>query len=215
MRRRPGDSRGRRLTIWHRLRRWSFLSAQHRTIAGLRVANLVTDDSEIKVAYDKLTTALTLLDHNAPKYTERLRRHADGIVIQRTVASTAEWDPKLRLVYLNEFYTTARDTTPEEIALLLVHEGTHAWLTSLGIPYPESLRARVERICATAELLVARRFPDNAALIEGIHSTLSREPSFWSNGAERERTDDDLHALGIPRWVLAAFAKLRRRLPQN
>ena len=90
----------------------------------------------------------------------------------------------------------APQTTPEQVALTLVHEGTHARLLRAGFKYDETVRARIEHVCILTEILVARRLPASDELVAAASRRLARPTEFWSNAAFRARDLEQLAQLG-------------------
>ena len=181
----------------------------------MRVAVFWPTDEERDVLFSKLGAAIALLDSAAPKYLARLRRNADGVFLDAMTKSLGQWQAPLRLVAINKDWVMIPETAPEDVALTLVHESTHAWLTSLGISYAEAIRARVERICFLTELAVAPRLPHGERLVAALHRQLARDPSYWTHEAVRERAAQQLIEIGFPKWIVAVLKRLARRVPQN
>lgn len=60
-----------------------------------------------------------------------------------------------------------------QLASTLVHEMVHAWLDNRGLPATTAAsRSRVEQTCIKAQLRLARRFQDNAGMIEDLNQHL-------------------------------------------
>ncbi len=93
-----------------------------------------------------------------------------------------------------------------ELAGTIVHEATHAWLSSLGFQDHPARRHRIEAVCIRAEVAFARRLPDGAELAERyatyVVETLSAGPEPFSRRAKRERDLLALQDLGAPNWLL-------------
>jgi hypothetical protein len=207
--------RGSKPSLSDRFTRWQFRQGEHLTFAGVRVVIHWPTDQERDVFFPKLEAAIALLEHTAPKYLARLRHNADGVLALPVMDALGQWESAVRLVGVNQDWIMAPATQPEDIALTLVHESTHAWLAKLGIEYAEPVRARVEAICFKAELRVAARLPNSERLIATLNRQLARDPAYWTTEAFRKRAYEQLRSLGFPRWVISALKQLARLVPQN
>jgi hypothetical protein len=98
----------------------------------------------------------------------------------------ASYDPESRICLLD--YTELRQLEPSQfrraaIACLLVHEATHGALTNRRIPYTESNRLRIERLCmAEQNRFASRLIADAPELYANLHLDLrdSDWTSLWS-----------------------------------
>jgi hypothetical protein len=76
---------------------------------------------------------------------------------------------------------------PAYIALLIVHEATHARMRCLPNTTPER-RARMERICIGAEITFAARVPGGARSVDALRRARSQiGPSDFTDGAASEQ----------------------------
>ena len=110
-------------------------------------------------------------------------------------------------------YATDSDTTSEELALTLVHEGTHGRLRQCGFGYDETIRARIERICIRNELAVARRLPESDDLIEMKEGRLAWEDKEWSDETLAREDVEYLRGLGWFARLAHDFATFMRDSP--
>jgi hypothetical protein len=110
-------------------------------------------------------------------------------------------------------YAIDSDTTSVELALTLVHEGTHARLRRWGFRYDETIRARIERICIRNELAVARRFPDSGDLVEMKEGRLAWEDKEWSDETLDREDVEYLRGLGWAARLTHDFATFMRDSP--
>jgi hypothetical protein len=104
-------------------------------------------------------------------------------------------------------------TAPEDIAVSLVHEATHARIDR-WIPYREDLRERIEAICRRQELAFARRLPGGAAIVRRMEEWLAQPPAkeFWSDMAFRDRwlegSFENLRQLGFPERLIPPLRRI-------
>lgn len=108
---------------------------------------------------------------------------------------------------------------PEEIALIIIHEATHARLTRLGIGYDEAIRSRVEAICHRRELSFAKLLDDDQAIhVAGYYLA---NPIDYSDEAVDSRNETamlaDARDIGFPLWIVRYVfrARAKRRRDQR
>ncbi len=178
-----------------RLHTFFFRVARPIPVPGLCVRALLPDRTERPALAARLTDALHIIARHSPLRLAYLQRDIDGVLIGAT-SNLGEWVPGARLVMLNFKYVLASTTSSEALALTLIHEGMHARLTRAGFAYDEARRARLERICVSAELLVARRIPGGAELVSSAEQRLTYPEGFWSDAAFRHRRSAALEELG-------------------
>jgi hypothetical protein len=127
----------------------------------------------------------------------------------------AEFNSKLRACVLDERFVLAETTQPEEIAVVIVHEATHARLENLGIGYDDGQRDRIEAICVRRELAFAKRLPNGHPKRERVEATLDAQAEFWSNTAFRQRDTEGraqtLRYLGTPNWIVRVLLAISGR----
>jgi hypothetical protein len=151
------------------------------------------------------------LQQHSPKHLARLNRFADGIFVFACARAAAEWHQSLRLVVIDGDFLERETTTPILVATTLAHEATHAWLDHLGIRYDEDKRARIEAICARAELACVRQMPQPEGAIERAIATLQLDPDSWSSDNMRAAYVGALIDRGIPSLIANGLAWLARR----
>lgn len=164
------------------------------------------DKEEIGVLVDKLERACMLVYLYDPRRWRRLCEQVDGLWVFGTVGGLGEWIPGARLVRINAAYVFSASTSPEDIASVIVHEGTHARLSKCGIEYSEHLRPRIEAVCVRAEIAFAHRIPQGEVLVERAERLLTCDPETWSDSRAAERRVKDLRTLGVPHWALSVLA---------
>jgi hypothetical protein len=204
---RAAGPRGGRRRYW----RWVFRNSERRTLAGIPAGVFLPSAEEREAAFPKLAAALDVLARHDPRRFERLRADVDGILVFGLPGARGAWILGARLVVLKLEYVTAPETSAEEVASTLVHEGTHAWLDRLGFGYDEPRRARIEAICYRAQLAFARRLPDPGGLVELAQRQLSRDPADWSDAAFERNYEEGLRELGVPGWLVRLLGWRKRR----
>lgn len=166
-----------------------------RDVRGARDASII----------DKLNEALALLGQFAPVRLDQLRRYLSRIVI--TGATGPEYWPSLRACVARADWVHAHAVS--EVALMLVHEATHARIDHCGIRVTEHTRERVERLCMKREAEVAARMPDAEKQLTRIASQMAAP--WWSAEDRLERRLKELSALGCPTWVIAVVRYVASR----
>jgi hypothetical protein len=181
--------------IWHALaqpylwlvtRALLLLSARSK-FAGFEVVNVAGGTTTVPLAH--LASALTLIGLHAPLRLARIKRDIRRLLI--IGAGAAEYWPRAEGIAIAR--ASLAELGPEELALVLVHEATHARVQRAGIPYLPALRERIERLCVAQEVAFAERLS---------------EPQEWVKFAERK--------LASPWWtedrVKARRATAKRKL---
>jgi hypothetical protein len=163
----------------------------------------------------RLREALQLIKTYDPFRYARLTRDLKRVWVCDSPSPIGCFNCRLDACQLNGRFVLASTTTPELLASVLVHEGTHARLWSYGIGYDEALRPRVEAICVRRQLAFAKKLPNGQQSREWARETLTAcDPANLSNASFSKRNYDwyieEAHRLGIPDRVLRAVLALRR-----
>src|SRR5262249_733466 len=152
---------------------------------GLRVAMWEKNAATLESLFDKIREALELVrSHDARAFRELLE-HTSGIIVFGTTGGDAaeRWREAALIVFHSESGANTT-TTARALAVIFVHETTHAWLERRGFDYTADRRARLERICDRRALRLARRIPDSEDLV----NWLEHEPR-----PAEELTDEAFH----------------------
>jgi hypothetical protein len=194
--------------FWSLFWRCLLLSARRRTVHGTKVGVLLPPVSTVSAEelFSKVAAALDLLRDHGPRQLARMRRLVSGVLVFGSVGPDGEWHPEARLILLREPNLAKSDTHPAQVACLLVHEISHAWLEHRGCEYVSGRRRRIEAICCRAEARLAHRIPGGNEL-GGYYEfraqqILSQSDDDWSDAAFRKRAVGNLHILGAPTWLM-------------
>jgi len=112
----------------------------------------------------------------------------------------------------------AEESSATTIAATIVHEATHARLVRCGIGYKESIRSRVEIVCARRALASAAKLPDGKLVRENAQPLLDwlQQPAYaeyWTSEAFDKRLVEGaaqmLRDLGVPTWLANLVLALR------
>ena len=107
---------------------------------------------------DRLENALALLERYDPQRLRRIQRGLRRIVVTEKLGrNAASYVPATRSCYLDAAFVETYSAA--NIAIALVHEGTHARLHDAGIRASAALLTRIERLCVAAELEFAKKLP--------------------------------------------------------
>jgi hypothetical protein len=150
----------------------------------------------------RIEAALQLINEREPRRYLRLQKDVKRFLI--TNASGAEYIHAVRACMLNPGYLSGASI--DQIALTIVHEGTHARLSSRGIKYDFPQRERIERACVREEIAFANKLPDGADLIKAAKAKLDRR--WWTEEEEFDRRLRQLEQLGRPRWYRRLYSAI-------
>jgi len=202
------DLVGRKLLtgIW----RWS----PRRDLRGIRTA-VLGDPDLTQASFDRIDSALSLIEQRDPATFRRIRTHVRGILaFGDEHHRAAYWQNDTGLCVITTRYLESAETSTEDLAFTLAHESMHALLFALGARYDDGRRAYVEVICAMAELAFAHRLPDAEPHVERLARRVTRWASAgeraWSRETMRAQQLGELRTVGLPAWLVAALSRLER-----
>lgn len=184
-----------------------------RTVDGLWVG---CDHYEPELGLRRVEDALRLIKDYSPLHYQRIKTNLKRIWVRLLPSSRASYFHRLNACQLDERFVALEETTLERIASCIVHEATHGRLAKLGIPYDESVRAQIERICLRRELHFAAQLPHGEALLDEITRTLDwcvDGNQYYSDQSMRQQNDqgsmEALRYLGVPAWLVSVVFKAR------
>ena len=204
-----------RLPASARFVRFMFRWSRPLAVADFDVRATLPDTVQELRIRQRLGAALDLVRNHAPLRYAYLQRDLPRILVGPSDA-LGECHAAVGICLLKFEYVVADATTPEEVALTLVHEGSHARLDRAGVGYVgEERRARVERLCTKAELILAQRIPGGEAAAAYARQRLEWPTSMWTDEAFSERRREALQAIGwegrLAYQLSNAFARVRKR----
>lgn len=186
--------------LFNTISRWGKKFASHfaptTEYYGIRVVDVTAGD-EANGSVTHLEEALELL-----KSTDELRfgwvsKYLANIMIVRL--KTAEYDYNTGLCLIDA--NIAKNREPEFIAMVLVHEATHARIHSFGIAATKDTIRNIERICVNQEMRFAAKLPDSARWLQSARTRLQRSQQWTSRDAHARRLEE-LRAVDMPRWYV-------------
>jgi hypothetical protein len=181
--------------------------SEKRRLHDLPVAVWVVTPSDDRIAFGKLDAALRLIQQLAPEKFQAVQKDVHTILVAGLPTYRGCYVHRLRLIELERGYVLDRETTPESIACVLVHEAQHARLWRLGFCYDEPIRGRVEGLCYRAQRNFARLLTNGEDLVAEAEAWMSVGlDTFFSNASVRQRKLGAMKELGFPRWTISAMA---------
>lgn len=114
----------------------------------------------------RIEHALRLIREFDPRLYDRVSRNLPRLAVT----------PRLRASYWHRFRVCVigmeqvRRWHASQLASIIVHEATHAWLRNKGLPSSTAnTKWRIERICTRAQLRLARKLPDSSRMVEYLY----------------------------------------------
>jgi hypothetical protein len=192
----PRARRRRRL-----LERIAIRLGRRREVHGILVSAF-TDKANQEIALERVVAAVELIRRYDPAAFRRMQSGLKRILVSWLPGTWGEYQQELDLCVLSEERVCARETSVAAIASTMVHEATHARLARAGVPYDETMRPRIERVCFRAQRAFGRRLPDGRDVVDLAERQLVRKDDFTSNDAQWHRLLDSGRKIGFPGWVL-------------
>lgn len=141
--------------------------------------------SEEDMLVGKIHEALALITRIDPKRFRRLSSDLKYVACVRAVHALGQYIEQVRACVLDLDYVR-RTTDPTQIAIVIVHEATHARLRRAGVRFSAERAARIERTCVREEVRFAQKIPGADLLLRWAEERL-RVYSRWSGpGAPKE-----------------------------
>lgn len=169
--------------------------AQRTLIHRIPVYAVLEHESLVPLCFAKIRRALDCVIGYDPRRFQRFRKDLKRILVSRYEGT--HFLPPLRMIVL--YWPSIAPKSPEEIAVHLVHEATHARHHARGISYLPELRARAEAACLAQEVEFAKKLPGGLALVDQRMSALERP--WWTPEAFSQRELRKLRDLGVPSWL--------------
>ncbi len=199
------------LRAWMRL---TFALGARRELHGISVS-VYAARHQIPQVFDRLDRALALIEAHDPRRFRRLRADLPRILVGGAETTHgASYMGFANCDVITARYATAPALVVERLALLLVHEATHARIHHRGLPYALGVRGRMEATCVNQELEFAKRLPASGDLVSELGSRLESlrhaGEAPWSDA----RFDADFargaRDYGLPVWLFRILARSRR-----
>lgn len=191
-----------------------YAAAEWRVHLGVRVGTTILNEVEDARALARVSAALDILQVHAPQQLARIPSVLHSLTVTRLAAARGQWRRDLRAALLDRDFVLAPDTTPTGLASVIVHELMHARLEQAGFRSTDTNRARIERICCTAERNYIHRLPNDAErqTLQQLNERYLAAPEvFWSGVGEAKRVAEWRARQPTWRRVLYDLGQLARR----
>ena len=185
---------------------WRF--ARRTVTRGCDVRVWLSSERSAAPCVAKVAAALELIEWHDPQRFRRMQKDLTSIFIAGGFSGYGCYVPELKMCALNQLYVEPEDFTAAEMAMVIIHEATHARLHQAGIRIDRALSARIEHRCFTEELSFAARLPDTPILArEVLHLRHSvggiTTPEAW--GSQQITA---LRDLGTPEWLVRSYGRI-------
>jgi len=171
------------------------VSPRHK-ISGFEVVNFLHGSSVSDEEYVRLTEAIHLIARYSSRYMRWLQSGIRYFAIERS-GVWASYHAFSRVCGLDPVVLRWK---PESIAVLIVHEATHARLWDMGFVSNRRNRDRIEHICVSAEIDFAKKLPNGDALVQWANKRL------WVGGDTETQTNvrriTRMKWSGVPDWMI-------------
>lgn len=151
---------------------------------------------EADEVFERAALALQLITRTDRKRTLRLKKHVRRILFSRFPGG--HYLAGIQACRIGIEY--ARRVPAIELAMMIVHELTHARLAHAGFDYRGECRERIERLCVKHEILFAEQVTGSADAIRKSVGLL--DSKWWDHSASQESTAEELRQRGVPRWLV-------------
>ncbi|MEJ7809359.1 MAG: hypothetical protein WKG32_02980 [Gemmatimonadaceae bacterium] len=168
--------------------------SNRREVGGVEVCVAGTSMEANSVSH-KVEAALRLIAQNDPALAGQICRDVRRLLFTET--SGGHYLAGIETCRIGLAYATR--VPPIELAMMIVHEATHARLAKGGALYLGEDRGRIEHICVEAEIAFAERIPGSEHAVQKARALLKTE--WWDAEKHSERTVSDLRQRGVPEWI--------------
>jgi hypothetical protein len=140
-------------------------ATERRTLRGIPVTLVNTrPDIESELVFQRLETALALIERYQPATFDRIRQDFSRIHVARYPCRAAFF-PDSRICLVELTFCVNPEFTEAQIASSIVHEGMHARVHAMGSSDPAQ-RPEEERLCRQAELQFGMAIPNGEAIVQ-------------------------------------------------
>jgi hypothetical protein len=174
-----------------------------RVVLGVEIRVSAPTD-EVEVVFGQASAALQLIDRFDYDTICTMRRDVRCILF--TAAHGGHYFRWSRICRVSHDY--AKRSSALDLAMVIVHEATHARLEALGVGYNAATKEAIERRCIEAEVAFARRVPDSSPAISRAMALFERQ--WWRPDQEREDVFRELVERGIPEFLIRWIVRLQR-----
>lgn len=170
------------------------LLSRRRRVDGIEICVAAAAPEACQV-FDRVAEALGVITQYDPSLIEELRHTASRLLF--TEAPGGHYIAGISTCRIGIGF--AKRSPALNLAMMIVHEATHARLARNGMCYVGEQREVIERLCVGAEISFAERVPDSEEAIAKARALL--ETRWWDASAHAESTVNELAERGVPRWI--------------
>ncbi len=209
--------------LWERFNRLRFRLATPIPVPLLQVRAFRAAPGSTELLAERLAAAVRLLQSVTPLRLAYLRRDLPFILVAFGPCAGQCLD-RVGICLLNTDDVLCQELSVEVLALVLVHEGTHARLARLGFENEGKHRARIERLCRLAAVTVGTRLPGAEEYVAWLQEMeLSHESfaddEYWTDAALMQRVNERVRARGwaavVGSWVARILVLLERAIQKR
>lgn len=160
--------------------------------------------------FNRVSEALGVIARYDPRLMEQLRHTASRLLFSE--APGGHYIAGISTCRIGIDF--AKRAPALNLAMMIVHEGTHAQLAQRGMRYVGEQREVIERLCVEAEISFAELVPNSEEAIVKARGLL--QTRWWDVEAQAESTVNELTERGVPCWIAKrivgrGLARARRR----
>lgn len=169
-----------------------------RRLQGVEV-RIFESEEDADPLFARISDALKLIDEVEPSVLEHLRRDARCLLLTSGPGGHFLHGPRICRVGIES--VIRRSTL--QLAMLIVHEATHARLWGEGRRFRAEEQGEAERLCVQAEVEFAVKVPNSEAAIASVLQLLETE--WWTDSNFKRDKAMLLRNNGCPEWLLRIF----------
>lgn len=173
-------------------------ASRARRLEGVEV-RIFESEGNAKPLFAKLAEALKLIGEVEPSVLEHLQRDARCLLV--TLGPGGHFLQGSRICRLGIESVMKRPSL--QLAMLIVHEATHARLWGEGRRFRPEEQGEAEKLCVQAEVEFAARVPNSEAAIASALQLLNTE--WWTDSNFKRNKTVLLRNMGCPEWLLRVF----------
>ena len=179
-----------------------------KSVHGLPVS-VVGKPEDADDVFRRVAAALDLIDRYGIGGLDTIRNRLKRLLFTET--SGGDYHHSIRTCRISVSY--ARRVPPVDLAMMIVHEATHARLAEEGRKYIGDQREKIERECIAEEVAFAKRIPGTEDVVARTEALLDHN---WWMGKEYERSMlSELRARGVPEWIASRLVSHSSRKSQR
>lgn len=159
-----------------------FTMTTRKQVLGFELCD-VTLNHDGALLFDRVGAALEMIRQYDPRRFRRMQREVAWIGVTNSPAAAGRYWLGPKAVVLDASFI--RGFVVESIAMVIVHEATHARIRQRGVRV-RGKEGREEHTCVGQEIIFARRIPGTEQLIQGAREKL--ESRYWERNVPLRST---------------------------